>query len=97
MHPIDLYHISQANRAFQTLLSHPNSSFLWTLAFENDAAIPKAPPVTPDFPIRMSGLEWAGLLFGKHVCQVWEASADPWALLFNAVYRNAAVEVPLLT
>ncbi|KIJ94500.1 hypothetical protein K443DRAFT_683704 [Laccaria amethystina LaAM-08-1] len=69
VHPIDLYHISQANRAFQALLSHPDSSLAWTLASENDPALPKCPPVTPDFPTKMSGLEWAGLLFGRLVCQ----------------------------
>lgn len=78
LHPIDLHHISQTNRAFQALLSHPNSSSAWNLAFENDPTLPKCPPVTPDFPTKMCWLEWAGMLFGRLVCQdCGEGGAPP--------------------
>ncbi|KAF8079309.1 hypothetical protein FPV67DRAFT_1468364 [Lyophyllum atratum] len=61
LHPLDLYHMSHANKQLRALIHSPSYK-LWDLAFERN-------PTMPSCPLGMPPLKWLGLLFGPAKCQ----------------------------
>ncbi|KAJ7501224.1 hypothetical protein B0H11DRAFT_756643 [Mycena galericulata] len=76
LHPLDLLHLSRANREFRDLLHAPQLDKIWRAAFH-------AP--LPPCPSEILGRRWAHLLFGSHTC---EECGEPDTLPDFMVWRR---------
>jgi hypothetical protein len=63
LHPIDLYHLSQADKALRAILMTGHGFSLWKTAFRNHPSLPSCPP-------DLSEPRWTAMLFGPDICDV---------------------------